>query len=813
MAEPFMQQPVEARPPSGGAAAGAPLAAVPPAAAALAGGADAVHPPRAGSGHRGARRDGSPVRSRRRAGDRSRAAEREAITIGDIPDAVFATDLDNRVTDWADSAAAMFGFTAAEAIGRPLGELLPFEMRDADVEDLLRAIRAGTTWRGEGTVRVRDGSVLWIESTVKPRVVDGAIVGSVSVSRDITETIENERVLAEEARFVGSLLDVAATLVVVLAPDGRVVRFNRACEALSGYEARDIVGRPVWELLVPPEDRDAVAAAFDDLRADRFPTTHVDRWRCRDGASRLISWSNTCLTDDRGDVSHLIASGTDVTEQRRTEDALRGVAAVGQLLASHGPSTATLDAVLATLADHLGYRHLSLLLVEGDRIRIGASRGLGTLPPSIPIDRGIVGRVARTGEPALVPDVHADADYYEASPDVFSELAVPLRADGRTIGVLDIEATAETPLGERDLRLAGVVAERIAGALLLGREQQALAERARLLAGLTGFARASAAILQPDLLVPALLDALAGLFPAEVMALATLDRATGRFVLRAQRGLDPAAVDAEVAPGDGPLGRAIEARAFVGPEAVQRGGSWSRVRELVPLDAHAFVAVPLMRDDVVLGAMSIGRTSADHPFTEVECEVLRLLGAQAALALSNAELHQEVSELAIHDGLTGLYNRRHFDAALDLVFARWRRVHPETALAAIMFDLDHFGRFNKEHGHQSGDAVLRSFAGLLRERLRSSDLVARYGGEEFVVVLEECGLDEARRVAEEVRAGLECRVIMGPLGESLRASVSAGCAQIDPGEPTKEALLRAADLALATAKRTGRNRVVARGPR
>jgi diguanylate cyclase (GGDEF)-like protein len=188
---------------------------------------------------------------------------------------------------------------------------------------------------------------------------------------------------------------------------------------------------------------------------------------------------------------------------------------------------------------------------------------------------------------------------------------------------------------------------------------------------------------------------------------------------------------------------------------------------------------------------------------------MQLLGAQAALALANAQLHEEVSELAIHDGLTGLYNRRHFDASLDLILARWRSLGGDTPPAALIFDLDHFGRFNKVHGHQAGDSVLRAFADLLRKRFRTSDLVARYGGEEFVVVLEGTPLAGAMRVAEDVRSGLEGLVIEGPRGQQLRAHVSAGCATLDPVEPTKEALLRAADVGLFMAKRGGRNQVVA----
>ena len=186
-----------------------------------------------------------------------------------------------------------------------------------------------------------------------------------------------------------------------------------------------------------------------------------------------------------------------------------------------------------------------------------------------------------------------------------------------------------------------------------------------------------------------------------------------------------------------------------------------------------------------------------------------MLGSHAALALANAYLVAEVSALAIRDGLTGLYNRRHFDASLDLAIARFKRHAPAGSLAAIMFDLDHFGDFNRLHGHLAGDAVLRLFAEILRDRLRSADIVARYGGEEFVAILDDCGLSEAARLADEVRRAFETRTVPGADGRPLRSTVSAGCAVLYGDEPTKEALIGRADAALFMAKEAGRNRVVA----
>jgi diguanylate cyclase (GGDEF)-like protein len=130
------------------------------------------------------------------------------------------------------------------------------------------------------------------------------------------------------------------------------------------------------------------------------------------------------------------------------------------------------------------------------------------------------------------------------------------------------------------------------------------------------------------------------------------------------------------------------------------------------------------------------------------------------------------------------------------------------ALGAILFDLDLFGSFNKLHGHQTGDAVLRAFGQLLLERFRASDLVARYGGEEFVVILDGGGRAEAFRIAEEVRAAFAQQSFRGANGERLVATVSAGCAELGPDDGLSE-LLGACDVGLAMAKGAGRNQVVA----
>ena len=223
------------------------------------------------------------------------------------------------------------------------------------------------------------------------------------------------------------------------------------------------------------------------------------------------------------------------------------------------------------------------------------------------------------------------------------------------------------------------------------------------------------------------------------------------------------------------------------------------------------VGLPLIRDGVVVGALTVARTKHGARFTDLELEGLQLLASSAALAIANAFLHAEVAELAVRDPLTGLYNRRHFDEALDRMLAAHRRERLTgwRPLSAIVFDLDRFGAFNKEHGHQVGDEVLKAFAGVLAARFRGSDLVARLGGEEFIVVLDGADREEAVAAANDVRGLLAARTVHSEDRTELRVTVSVGCAELDANDPTRESLLRTADVALFMAKRAGRDRVVA----
>jgi diguanylate cyclase len=181
---------------------------------------------------------------------------------------------------------------------------------------------------------------------------------------------------------------------------------------------------------------------------------------------------------------------------------------------------------------------------------------------------------------------------------------------------------------------------------------------------------------------------------------------------------------------------------------------------------------------------------------------------QAELAATKAELHEHARRIEVYvaeartDALTGVANRRALDEELARRYAAWQR--QGTPFAFFIIDVDRFKTFNDTHGHQAGDAVLRTLGRVLRANARDMDFVARYGGEEFAFVLAGTQIDDAKAAAERVRKAVaEARVPWS--GESFQVTVSVGLAELQSGD-TVESLLKHADTALYTAKSNGRNR-------
>lgn len=213
---------------------------------------------------------------------------------------------------------------------------------------------------------------------------------------------------------------------------------------------------------------------------------------------------------------------------------------------------------------------------------------------------------------------------------------------------------------------------------------------------------------------------------------------------------------------------------------------------------------------------------ADHMYQNVTILPLRTVNASTGhvcliiydvtnVAVNKLQLeaaNAQLQQLALHDGLTGLLNRRHWESCLEREFSRHTRYNNPASL--VIFDIDHFKQLNDTYGHQAGDEVIRQVAALTRGMVRETDYAGRYGGEEFAILLTDTSLEGAALFAERLRQAVERLEIVYDK-YLLRCSISLGVACIHGSMTGYPLLIEAADKALYRSKQAGRNRVTLSG--
>jgi len=236
-------------------------------------------------------------------------------------------------------------------------------------------------------------------------------------------------------------------------------------------------------------------------------------------------------------------------------------------------------------------------------------------------------------------------------------------------------------------------------------------------------------------------------------------------------------------------------------------------QHLIAPPSGAYLCAPIMGQGEVLGMLHVqfgaGQAGEPEPLRQRQLESQQAwaltVSEHIALALANLRLRETLRAQAVRDSLTGLYNRRYMEQALEREILRATR--NGRTVGVIMLDLDHFKNFNDSHGHEAGDMLLRVLGDYLVTHVRAEDIACRYGGEEFLVILPEASPAMSRSRADELWKGVQ-GLHVNFHGELLRGVTASFGVAAFPGHGTTMAeLLRAADTALYAAKRQGRDRV------
>lgn len=249
-----------------------------------------------------------------------------------IPAVVFMAYLDEGVGEAyvSPQIERLLGFTQEEWLQDPVrwySQVHPDDKQRWSVE-AAELFLTGKPLRSAYRILSRDNRVMWLHCEAKMiRREDGRPWFIHGVGFDITDLKRTEEALEKERNVVTSMLDTVGALVVVMDTDGRIVRFNRACERSTGKTLADVAGRNVWNLFIPEEEATGFRTQFERMRDGRLQSEYECQWLAGDGTRRQIAWSGACLPAGQGTPAYVIATGIDVTERKHLEKAILEISA------------------------------------------------------------------------------------------------------------------------------------------------------------------------------------------------------------------------------------------------------------------------------------------------------------------------------------------------------------------------------------------------------------------------------------------------------------------------------------------------------
>ncbi len=284
-----------------------------------------------------------------------------------------------------------------------------------------------------------------------------------------------QEALRRERDFTSAVLTSVGSLVVVLDREGRFVRFNHACEQLTGYSFDEVNGRPIWDLVITTEELGPVKAIFQELTAGLFPSQYENYWITKDGKLRLIAWSNTALVDSSGSVEYVIATGIEITERRRAEEELQRshdelevrvaertagladrtrLAALGADVGVALTRGESLREALQQCAEAMvhnldaAFARIWTLAEDGSTLELQASAGLYTHTGGphgrVAIGQTMIGRIAQERQPQLInvatkPSAFSDPEWARRE-GIVAFAGYPLTIEDRVVGVMGMFA-------------------------------------------------------------------------------------------------------------------------------------------------------------------------------------------------------------------------------------------------------------------------------------------------------------------------------------------------------------------------------------
>lgn len=381
-----------------------------------------------------------------------------------------------------------------------------------------------------------------------------------------------------------------------------------------------------------------------------------------------------------------------------------------------------------------------------------------------------------------------------------SFIAIPLSAKNQHLGLILFASPTPRLFSELEIGICQQAATQISLTIIKNRSLEESRKISRELRILRSEVVEFSSELQRSRLQSSILERAVKLLRAEGGEFLIYDEKNRELITVSSLNLDKDYSGMRTQVGEGAVGKAVAQRKTV---AIRDYSSWSgRMPAYEESRIKASLSAPLIFGEKILGCISVFHYDDGIQFTGNDQHLLTIFAQHASVAMENAILFEQLQEAASTDDMTGLLNRRALFEFGDYEISRSIRL--ERPLAVVMMDLDNYKEINDTHSHLVGDRVLKEVSRLLRENVRTIDIIGRYGGDEFVIIMPETSLDEAVKAMERVRRKLERTVIRsGSL--NFHVTASFGVTHHSQGLPALEILIEEADKAMYAAKTSGRN--------
>jgi PAS domain S-box-containing protein len=321
-----------------------------------------------------------------------------ALLLNNVRDAIVVWDTNEIITYWNPAASKLFGRSIQKSLGQSVVESYLAYFTPPIV------VPQGEATGGQEVSRLykdENGHSVWVSSRVnalRDYGAGGRLIGFMDVTRDITRRAKAEDALRAEKNFVATVLDTVGALVVVLDTAGRIVRSNRAFEAITGFTREKLRGQVIWESFISAEEANSFKAAFFPIDKTKPKTACETQLITRDGSRRVIAWSNTVILNEKKQAEFLIATGIDLTEKKIAEETAQvhlansaRLAAIGELasgVAHHinNPLTAIIaetQILQQSIAEsHPAHESVDLIQRAGWRVQKGVQQLLDFSRPA-----------------------------------------------------------------------------------------------------------------------------------------------------------------------------------------------------------------------------------------------------------------------------------------------------------------------------------------------------------------------------------------------------------------------------------------------